>query len=85
MAFDMAHSDSAAAFYLYKYIYKGHDRVHMQVPHMQSGDEVSMYEDMHHVLLVTEEMQFRGTPHVHALIDTHPIATDAYHNVPDID
>ena len=48
MAFDMAHSDSAAAFYLYKYIYKGHDRVHMQVPHMQSGDEVSVYEDMHY-------------------------------------
>ena len=39
----------------------------------------------HHVLLVTEEMQFRGTLHVHALIDTHPIATDAYHNAPDID
>lgn len=35
-----------AVRYLYKYIYKGPDRANIQLRHIQSGDEVSMYEDM---------------------------------------
>jgi hypothetical protein len=35
-----------AVRYLYKYIYKGPDRANVQLRHIQSGDEVSMFEDM---------------------------------------
>ena len=35
-----------AVRYLYKYIYKGPDRANVRVVHQQTGDEVSMYEDM---------------------------------------
>jgi hypothetical protein len=37
-----------AVRYLYKYIYKESDCANVQLRHIQSGDEVSMYEDMHY-------------------------------------
>ena len=35
-----------AVRYLYKYIYKGPDRANVRVVHADTGDEVSMYQDM---------------------------------------